>query len=53
MNGCGVSRTSAEKLADEHWKWLEKLLEYVYKTAFIHGYKHGVDDTESKSVDRR
>ena len=42
-----------KKLADEHWKWLEELLktmntqeyyldtlEYIYKTAFIHGAKH-------------
>ena len=31
----------ATKLADEHWAWLVKLLEHVYKDAFIHGYKHG------------
>jgi len=34
----------SKKLADEHWEWLSKLLEYVYKTAFIHGYKHGQED---------
>lgn len=62
-----------EKLAQEHWDWVEGLLEsqcrdgewglidysvrpkisnpsikpiveYLYKTAFIHGYKHGVED---------
>ena len=33
---------TAEELADEHWEWLEELLEYLYKSAFIHGFKHGV-----------
>ena len=46
-----------EELADEHWEWIEGLLgslpydlldvgvitlEYLYKTAFIHGYKHAI-----------
>ena len=44
----------AEKLAKEHWEWIHGLLksinelefelamlEYVYTTAFVHGYKHG------------
>ncbi len=31
-----------EKLAEEHWAWLVRLLELVYKDAFIHGYKHGL-----------
>ena len=43
-----------KKLADDHWKWVEGFistmsdmdwevssLEYLYKTAFVHGYKHG------------
>ena len=44
------------ELADEYWEWLEGLweslpdgatfeittIEYLYKTAFVHGYKHGV-----------
>jgi len=33
----------AEILADEHWDWLGKLLEYLYKSAFIHGFKHGAE----------
>ena len=37
----------SERLADEHWAWLMKLLEYVYKSAFIHGYKHGKEDRET------
>tara|TARA_Y100000310_G_scaffold264568_1_gene275226 strand:- start:296 stop:451 length:156 start_codon:yes stop_codon:yes gene_type:complete len=43
-----------EELAKEHWEWVsklmtyipvgsrtDKLIEYLYKTAMIHGYKHG------------
>jgi hypothetical protein len=46
--------------ADEHWEWLSGLLNamdvsksqmiaavaYLYKTAFIHGYKHGRDEND-------
>lgn len=27
-------------LAEEHWKWLEPLLHYIYITAWLHGAKH-------------
>ena len=30
-------------LAEEHWVWLESVLGKIYKDAFIHGYKHGVE----------
>jgi len=30
-------------LANEHWAWLQTLLEKVYKDAFANGYKHGRD----------
>ncbi len=30
-----------EQLADEHWKFIVKWFEMIYKDAFIHGYKHG------------
>jgi hypothetical protein len=47
-------------MADEHWEWLSGLLNamdvsksqmiaavaYLYKTAFIHGYKHGRDEND-------
>lgn len=40
-----------EQLAEEHWTWLESLLvlifaviRYLYKTAFIHGMKHGEEN---------
>jgi len=44
--------TDAKKLADEHWAYVGgllelregpiniRLVEYVYKTAFAHGWKH-------------
>jgi len=31
------------QLADEHWGWISTMLEKVYKDAFLHGYKHGVE----------
>ena len=50
-----------KQLADDHWEYIEALLnrhsiklldlgiaEFHYKTAFIHGYKHGKEDKESK-----
>ena len=52
---------SPEKLADEHWEWIAGLAavygthedmearEYLYKTAFIHGYKHTCADTRSNT----
>jgi len=42
---------TAYQLAEEHWNWLQSLLEVqrqiegkLYKDAFIHGYKHGQDE---------
>lgn len=35
-------------LADEHWQWVESVLELIYKSAFIHGYKHGKEDANVK-----
>ena len=48
-----------EKLAREHWAWSGALLglcgisdeemqreEYLYRTAFIHGYKHRKDEED-------
>jgi len=31
----------AEELADEHWEYVSKIFELNYKTAFVHGFKHG------------
>ena len=46
-----------KQLADDHWKYVAEVVEiheegldviekckFHYKTAFIHGYKHGVED---------
>lgn len=38
----------AKSLANEHWAWLQTLLEKVYKDAFAHGYKHGQQDSEEE-----
>ena len=48
--------------ADHHWDWIEellkltghpdsqlKLIEYIFKTAFLHGAKHAEEEIESRS----
>jgi hypothetical protein len=54
------SNGRAKMLAEEHWEFVRDLLEthvlmepdflkqveFHYKSAMIHGYKHGVDDRE-------
>ena len=46
-------------LAEEHWAWINSLLEIqreahkkleekLFKDAFIHGYKHGCENIEEK-----
>jgi len=37
-------RYKAIVLANEHWAWLQTLLEKIYKNAFAHGYRHGRKD---------
>jgi hypothetical protein len=41
---------NSEQMAEEHAEWytkhFSKLIFTVYKDAFIHGYKHGKEDTE-------
>lgn len=53
--GKGDEMKTPEDLANEHWDWVEGFweslpdenkkylvtIEYLYKTAFIHGFKHG------------
>ena len=34
----------AQTLADEHWTYVGALEERTYKEAFLHGYKHGLQD---------
>lgn len=54
------TKTNVHKLADDHWKYIVNLLavsmpksqflstvemaSFHYKTAFVHGYKHGQED---------
>lgn len=55
-------KEEAKKLSEAHWKWVEGLLAatdknqfhldlvaYVYRTAFQHGFEHGVEYVEAKS----
>lgn len=54
----------AKSLAEDHWSYLEELLEthrhlqevieacgFHYVTAFVHGYKHAMEDVEAAKVD--
>ncbi len=51
----------ANTLLRDHWDYIQallsihdcdeddiKMIEFHYKTAFIHGYKHGVEDSKPK-----
>ena len=56
-----MTQDKIEKVAQEHWKWIEGLWEslpdggtfgltttkYLYKTAFMHGFKHGIEDAKN------
>ena len=46
--GHWLSQEKARELAEEHWKWVETWLHIVYVDAFVHGYKHGVEDTRGE-----
>ena len=52
-------KSRGEQLADDHWKYIKSLLkrhnlpddqlniiEFHYITAFIHGFKHGQEETD-------
>lgn len=55
----------AQALAESHWEYINELLrihdgiddetirmcQFHYKSAFVHGYKHGVEDMESRNAD--
>jgi len=34
----------AKQLADEHAEWTGEFFKWVFRQAFIHGYKHGQED---------
>jgi len=46
LGGKEEVKSEAEKLADKHWEYVGSVLELQYKTAFIHGYKHGREAKE-------
>jgi len=35
---------SVKELADAHWEYVCSVAEKMYKDAFIHGYKHGIEE---------
>ena len=41
-----MKEEEARKLAEDHWKFLVKWHEMIFKDGFIHGYKHGKEDAE-------
>lgn len=50
-----TKKKTPEELASEHWDWLQTvILQQVgfagkmYRDAFVHGYKHGKEDSDKK-----
>ena len=43
--------SETEKLAEEHWQFLEKWLHLVFVDGFIHGYKHAKKEVQPKKID--
>ena len=41
-----MASTLPQQLADEHWKFLERWLEMIFKDGFLHGYKHGHEEAK-------
>lgn len=52
-----IDLSTAKKLAEDHWSYIEgiliahdqdmpilKICHYHYVTAFVHGYKHAIED---------
>lgn len=57
--------STEQKLSNEHWLYVKSVLkthkiksdimniiEFHYKTAFIHGYKHGVENEKNTESDQ-
>ena len=42
----------AERMCQEHADWISSFVNYIYKTAFIHGYKHGRESNIKKKKER-
>ncbi len=41
----------ARKLAEEHANWYSKAIIHVYRDAFLHGYKHAMEELEKEVKD--
>jgi len=39
-----VNQEKTDDLINSHWDYVSHICEIMYKTAFLHGYKHGVKD---------
>ena len=39
-----------EQLAKEHAEWTGEFFKWVYREAFIHGFKHGVEEEKKRWV---
>ena len=37
-----------KEIAEAHWTFLERWLHIIYVDAWVHGYKHGKEDSLSK-----
>jgi len=42
-----------EKLAEEHWRWLQEFMHPIYVDAMIHGYKHGFEDAYKQVAEEK
>jgi len=40
----------SRKLAEEHWKFLEKWFHLIFIDGFVHGYKHGQEEGKQNEV---
>ena len=38
--------TEAKKIAEEHWSYVGRICEMMYKDGMIHGYGHGWEDAK-------
>lgn len=36
----------AKKIAEEHWSYVGRICEMMYKDGMIHGYGHGFEDAK-------
>ena len=59
-----MTKSDVTKLAEDHWKYIEALLKahqlnptdisvvgFHYRSAFIHGYKHGQESLDTSQLD--